>query len=110
MMDTYDAIKNATGGSEDTAAGMLSLMSGGDFESATIKEMEAAQDLINDFNLDAIKNNTRDGLAERKRLAETLGIDTEGMSNADIRIAVDNYAKEAGYDNTVDMLNNFKDM
>jgi hypothetical protein len=41
MLDTYDTIKAATG-NEDAAAGMLSLLSGGDFESATIKEMEAA--------------------------------------------------------------------
>jgi hypothetical protein len=50
MLDTYDTIKAATG-NEDAAAGMLSLLSGGDFESATVKEMEEAQKLIQDFGL-----------------------------------------------------------
>jgi hypothetical protein len=50
MMDTYDAIKAATG-NENAAAGLLSLMSGGDFESATVAEMEAAKDLIGKLSL-----------------------------------------------------------
>jgi hypothetical protein len=47
MLDTFNAIKSIEG--NDTAAGMLSLLSGGNFESATMAEIKAAQELLSDF-------------------------------------------------------------
>jgi hypothetical protein len=47
MLKTYNNLENIYG--ETAAAGMLSLLSGGDFESATMAEIKAAQELLSDF-------------------------------------------------------------
>jgi hypothetical protein len=42
MMDTYETIKQDSAGGEKAAAGMLALMSGNNFDQATVEEMKAA--------------------------------------------------------------------
>jgi hypothetical protein len=44
MMDTYEDLKGEYG--ETAAGGLLSFMSGGNFDSATLGEMKEAQEVI----------------------------------------------------------------
>ena len=83
MMNVYDRIKedSTVKNSEAAAAGILSLLSSGNFDNATMAEIKAAQTYI--------KNMQTDGQYDQKKIAEILG--------AENATALQKQALEQGY-------------
>ena len=111
MMDAYESIKQATG-DENAAAGMLSLLSGDNFESATIAEIEAAKGLLSGLSTDSYGDfgfydqYGNQDWSKYGEFAKSLGLSfTEGDSQSLIS-AMNEYALASGYENYAELFNN----
>lgn len=114
MMDIYNTIKdNADQNGELAATGMLSLLSGGNFDTATYEEIEAAKKFLGQENLQALLTTDFASLdmnygegSKYQQLADAFGIKLTEADYGNYAWAISRIAQESGYEDTQSWINN----